>query len=73
VRHIRPTGTEFSVPATDVEIPTPRIGEVVTFSYETMARRDVPTNPRIYRIRKDLSWEDVVANYLREGKNLTGK
>jgi hypothetical protein len=34
-----------------VLIPTPSVGDVVTFSYESQARRDVPVNPRIYRVR----------------------
>lgn len=50
----------------------PQTGEVVTFSYDTMARRDIPTSPRIFRIRKDVSWEEVVQNYSREKKTLTG-
>jgi hypothetical protein len=46
---------------------------VVTFSYESNARRDVPISPKIYRIRTDLSWREVVENAAAEKKFLNGK
>jgi hypothetical protein len=62
----------FTVPHSEVYIPTPKIGQVVTFSYETMARRDVPTNPKIYRVRDDVDWNDLVHNFYKEKKVLNG-
>jgi hypothetical protein len=51
---------------------TPKKGDVVTFSYEIHARRELPFNPNIIRIRMDLSWEDVVAGAFTEKKHLNG-
>jgi hypothetical protein len=60
------------VPTQDVHIPTPSIGAVVTFSYESHSRRDEVVNPKIFRIREDVSWEEVVENYATERKLPTG-
>jgi hypothetical protein len=48
------------------------IGDVVTFSYEINARQNLPVNPEIVRIRKDIEWEDVVANYAKERRFRNG-
>ena len=50
----------------------PSVGDVVSFSFEIYARRDVPARPTIYRIRTDVSWEDVVHNFHQENKYLNG-
>jgi hypothetical protein len=68
----RPNGTTFVVPAHDVLIPPPAIGDVVTFSYESHARRDLPVNPKIFRIRTDVTWEEVVYNSSLERQYLNG-
>eukprot|EP00026_Physarum_polycephalum_P003752 Phypoly_transcript_03766.p1 GENE.Phypoly_transcript_03766~~Phypoly_transcript_03766.p1 ORF type:complete len:436 (+),score=53.88 Phypoly_transcript_03766:986-2293(+) len=34
-------------------------GDVVSFSCESLSRRATPLNPRVYRIRYDLPWEQV--------------
>ena len=44
----------------------------MSFSYECHSRRDVPVNPKIYRVRGDLSWEDVIYNSAREKSYLNG-
>ena len=36
---------------------------MVTFLFERNSRSDAPTNARIYRIRSDLSWDDVVQSF----------
>lgn len=42
-------------------IPQPRVGEVVTFTYERTARRGtLPLGPKVVRVRTDLTWGDVV-------------
>jgi hypothetical protein len=61
------------VPPTSVLIPTPNVGDVVTFSYEIHARRELPVNPEIYRVRTDVSWEEVILNSLKEKKFRNGK
>lgn len=63
---IRPNGLNLTVPAQDVHAPNVKIGDVVTFSYESSIRRELPTNPSIYRIRSDLIWEDVVRSFKKE-------
>jgi hypothetical protein len=67
-----PEGQEFSIPTEDVRIRTPAVGDVVSFTFESYARRDVPARPTIYRIRTDVSWEDVVHNFYQETKYLHG-
>ena len=68
----RPNGQTIEVPPQDVLIPTPPIGSVVTFSFESNARREDPLHPQIYRLRSDLLWEDVVYNAIRDTKYLSG-
>lgn len=53
-------------------IPTPETGEIVTFSYEKSFQKDIPSNPKIFRVRSDISWEDVVYNARKEKKYLNG-
>ena len=38
----------------------PLEGDVVSFSYDHQARIEIPTNPKVYRIRDDLTWQDVL-------------
>eukprot|EP00026_Physarum_polycephalum_P001074 Phypoly_transcript_01075.p1 GENE.Phypoly_transcript_01075~~Phypoly_transcript_01075.p1 ORF type:complete len:1059 (+),score=134.10 Phypoly_transcript_01075:98-3274(+) len=40
-------------------------GDVVTFSYENFSRNSIPVNPKILRVRKDLSWKGVLAQESR--------
>lgn len=57
----------------------PLQGDVVTFSYHKYANVNLPVRAVVERIRKDVSWEEVVQNYWREapkpqvlnGKRLT--
>jgi hypothetical protein len=49
-------GVNILVPHRDVSIPTPAIGDIVSFSFESRARMEVPVNPKIYRLRYDISW-----------------
>lgn len=37
-----------------------QLGDIVTFSYEKNARREVPGNAKIYRVRHDLDWNEVL-------------
>jgi hypothetical protein len=50
----------------------PKIGNVVTFTYSTFARRDIPADPDVVRVRFDLSWEEIKRNYDYELKYLNG-
>jgi hypothetical protein len=62
----------LEVPLKDVKIPTLSVGDVVTFSYEINSRVDIPLNPKIYRIRSDVGWDDLVQSYSRD-KHINGK
>eukprot|EP00026_Physarum_polycephalum_P000538 Phypoly_transcript_00539.p1 GENE.Phypoly_transcript_00539~~Phypoly_transcript_00539.p1 ORF type:complete len:959 (+),score=132.38 Phypoly_transcript_00539:57-2933(+) len=65
-----PSGVIFTVPPENIQTKKLTVGDVVTFSYESNARRDVPISPKIYRIRTDLSWREVVENAAAEKKFL---
>lgn len=45
----------------NVMIPTPRVGDVVSFTYETQARKEAPVAPAITRVRTDVAWEDLTS------------
>jgi hypothetical protein len=55
----RPNGMSFTVPEQNVQVPNLKIGDVVTFSYESYSRKHVPVNPVIHRVRTDLSWHNL--------------
>eukprot|EP00026_Physarum_polycephalum_P003118 Phypoly_transcript_03127.p1 GENE.Phypoly_transcript_03127~~Phypoly_transcript_03127.p1 ORF type:complete len:674 (+),score=87.16 Phypoly_transcript_03127:242-2263(+) len=57
-----PTGKTFTVPWPDVRIPALSLGDIVTFSFEGNVRGEVPAGPKIYRIRTDVLWDDVMQN-----------
>jgi hypothetical protein len=69
----RPTGEIFSVPRHNVRIdPQPSKGDIVTFSYAINARRELPINPEITRIRTNITWTDIIASNGTEEKFLNG-
>jgi hypothetical protein len=57
------------VPYYNVHIPTPLVGDVVTFSYELHSRREAPVNPVIFKKRVDVNWGDIVHNFVRDKKS----
>eukprot|EP00026_Physarum_polycephalum_P004684 Phypoly_transcript_04707.p1 GENE.Phypoly_transcript_04707~~Phypoly_transcript_04707.p1 ORF type:complete len:664 (+),score=57.25 Phypoly_transcript_04707:58-2049(+) len=62
-----PTGATFEVPSENVQV-SPSIGDIVTFSYDlsTHKTHSIPTNIQVFRIRADLTWKDVVKQYVHE-------
>jgi hypothetical protein len=58
----RPNGSIFEVQPENIPVPRPKIGDIVTFSYDSFARRELPVNPKICRIRTDLQWLDVLSS-----------
>lgn len=59
-----PNGDEFEAEASsDLDIAE---GDVVTFESDTYSRRELPADPVITRIRRDISWENVIADYLAD-------
>jgi hypothetical protein len=49
------------------------VGDVVTYYYDSSPNKETPQNPTIYRVRTDLSWEDVLRNAAKERQYLNGK
>eukprot|EP00026_Physarum_polycephalum_P003961 Phypoly_transcript_03978.p1 GENE.Phypoly_transcript_03978~~Phypoly_transcript_03978.p1 ORF type:complete len:727 (+),score=78.73 Phypoly_transcript_03978:92-2272(+) len=68
-----PDGRIFTVPPQDVPLPSPAIGDVVTFSCDNFSRQELPVSPKIIRIRTDVLWEDVVLNLATEKRQLNSQ
>jgi hypothetical protein len=65
----RPGGFKFKVQQNmETQENRPKPGEIVTIEHYTTLRRDAPVNPKILRIRKDLSWDNVLQDYIRNKK-----
>ena len=65
----RPNGATFTVPPHQCStFPLPIAGDIVSFSYENFARSAIPIKPKIFRIRKDVNWKDVVNSYNHDQK-----
>eukprot|EP00026_Physarum_polycephalum_P002682 Phypoly_transcript_02690.p1 GENE.Phypoly_transcript_02690~~Phypoly_transcript_02690.p1 ORF type:complete len:880 (+),score=98.16 Phypoly_transcript_02690:33-2672(+) len=59
-----PSGMMFKVPPSSVEVRSyPKKGDIVMLSYEKLSSLGIPVEPKLVRIRTDLSWEEVVINY----------
>lgn len=56
----RPNDLIFSIESANSPLPV-RKGDVVTFAYVRTARQAIPSS--IVRIRKDVTWRDVVRNW----------
>lgn len=71
---IRPDGKSLEVPPQKVMLQDqPKKGDIVSISFDSFSRRALPTNPKIYRIRTDVSWQHVVWNFHQETKASKGK
>lgn len=64
----RSDGKRCDVPAHNVHVKNIKAGDVVSFSYENSARREVPLNPKIFRVRCDLDWNDVLLSDSRKNE-----
>ena len=69
---LRPNGTSLLVPPHDVYVSTPSVGDIVTFAYESGPKKDNSLNPKIYRIRYDIKWDEVLYNFHRDKRYLNG-
>ena len=58
----RPDGFTFTVPseAVDSTVIT-KSGDVVSFTFDDFSKKSAPTNPMVYRIRTDITWENILA------------
>eukprot|EP00026_Physarum_polycephalum_P004881 Phypoly_transcript_04905.p1 GENE.Phypoly_transcript_04905~~Phypoly_transcript_04905.p1 ORF type:complete len:657 (+),score=93.00 Phypoly_transcript_04905:87-2057(+) len=66
--HIRlqlPSGDNFKVPPTNTSSLISKIskGDVVTFSCSKHTQHHIPLDPLIARVRRDITWEQVLAKY----------
>ena len=64
----------MTVPANNVniELPDLEVGVIVTFTFEKRNMKDMPENVKIERLRKDLTWQEVIHNSHTEKKYLNG-
>jgi hypothetical protein len=60
----RPNNARITIPTSHILIPTPKEGDIVSFYYETG-----DPSPKIYRIRTDVNWDDVVYNFYSENQH----
>lgn len=58
----RPNGTIFQIDISETPVKIKK-GDIVEFSYVRHARQSAPTHPTILRIRKDVTWEEVLRNW----------
>eukprot|EP00026_Physarum_polycephalum_P001959 Phypoly_transcript_01963.p1 GENE.Phypoly_transcript_01963~~Phypoly_transcript_01963.p1 ORF type:complete len:985 (-),score=156.37 Phypoly_transcript_01963:23-2977(-) len=62
-----PDGTYFDITADDVLYDTnPKKGDVVTFSFENYSRSVIPVRPKVFRVRTDVFWEDIVRTHIKD-------
>ena len=63
----RPNKVKFVVDSQGFDLtPRPSPGDVVTFSYQHYTKLLTPVNPRIERVRGDLSWQEIEHNFKSE-------
>ena len=72
----RPNGVRFKAPAGTTEFAkrwNPQPGDIVSFKHRgTLLGTKIPKAPMLYRMRSDMKWEDVLANW-KENKFSQGK
>lgn len=47
------------------------MGDIVTFAYDNYSSRSLPIYPKIIRVRKDLTWKDVLRENAPSPSNAT--
>lgn len=64
---VRPSGIRFFAHAATTEFVrrwNPQKGDIVSFKHKGyLLASKKPKTPSLYRLRSDLAWEDVVANW----------
>lgn len=58
----------------NVTIPHAQIspGSIVSFSFDFQSRKSIPSNPIVFRVRNDLSWEIIMKTNSQKGNNQKG-
>lgn len=60
----RPDSSVFDVDRDEEGLgATVQRGDVVSFSYERYSRHAIPTAPSLFRIRHDLTWQDILHDF----------
>lgn len=65
---IRPNGECFYSPA-ECDGAKYEEGDVVSFDFDFFSKKQTPMNPIITRKRLDVSWENVVADFIRNNSS----
>jgi hypothetical protein len=69
-----PNGITFQVPQTALgdELLHTKVkkGDVVTVAFENYSRKSIPVNPKITRIRKDMTWENVLHEFVKQHQSV---
>lgn len=62
----RPNDVTFQVAAEDITAIEPlRVGDIVSFSYNNLSPNQVPVGLNVFRVRRDLSWNDAISDFSR--------
>ena len=57
----RPDSRTLTVHMSNVQLSSSlQRGDIVSFSYEKLSKTSLPVDPKIYKIRRDISWTDVI-------------
>lgn len=66
--YYRPDGVTFEVEGDQVASlqPRPKKGAIVTFAYDNYTQGCAPVNPKLVRLREDVSWDDVINDHLSQ-------
>eukprot|EP00026_Physarum_polycephalum_P001094 Phypoly_transcript_01095.p1 GENE.Phypoly_transcript_01095~~Phypoly_transcript_01095.p1 ORF type:complete len:1190 (+),score=164.67 Phypoly_transcript_01095:101-3670(+) len=60
-----PSGEKFTVATAGTNLA---VGDVVTLEFDNYSQKNIPVNASISRVRKDLSWDDVLLDFAKEHK-----
>lgn len=69
----RPDGNIFVAPAGTSEFAKrwqPKEGDIVSFKHRGLLMSGAPKCPTLFRLRKDITWEDVVHNWQDQRRTL---
>lgn len=70
---IRPDGTRFRACELENGLKLNK-GDIAMFTYDNYSRYSLPVNPKVYRIRTDITWEEIIFNFHNDTQqNLHGK
>ena len=65
----RPNGNSIIVAPHNI-LTNAQVGKIVSFSYGNP--KELSIDPKLYRVRDDISWEEVVNSYYQDYKHRNG-